>query len=202
MIDSRTELSLPIRVCDDGPCPKYSRREKSVQMIELHTADTRTRYFWILRIYTSYKSFFFQSFLNLWLEFCCWFLAVITYIAGPTTRVLYITSMSFVYACILYARVCIPGRGSSRLVEIDRAATMFWTFRCGGGGWGWYYSHGMLPRPLCRQQPIRGGVQCTFVYIYIYIYNRCVVRPTQLIATAVKNLWSFYIYFFFTRIGT
>lgn len=65
MIDSRTELSLPIRVGDDGPCPKYSRREKSVQMIELYTADTRTRYFWILRIYTSYKSFFIQSFLRI-----------------------------------------------------------------------------------------------------------------------------------------
>lgn len=61
MIDSRTELSLPIRVGDNGPCPKYSRREKSVQMIVLHTANTRTQYFWTLRISTQVINHFSYS---------------------------------------------------------------------------------------------------------------------------------------------
>jgi len=141
-----------------------SRREKSVKTIELHT-DTRTQYFLILCTYIYiyiYKPFLFYFYLRIswwWLsEFLLPILACY-YLLRPTTGVLYILCR-----CRAYTRVCTAGRISSRLVEIDRATTMFWTFRR-RGPWGW--SGGAAVVALHRVGCLRGVYN---VHSYI-LYN-------------------------------
>jgi len=126
MIDGRTELLLSATTAHF----LNSRREKSDQMIELHICR-HTHEIFLNYMYINYFSFSvsYESRDDCW-HFCSWFSPVIlcTYFVTDDVRAIYYVDVVRTRVACIYARVCI----SSRLVKIDRATTMFWTYRWGG----------------------------------------------------------------------